>query len=272
MRVFGKILLFGEYAILDDSNALAVPSTNYFGELKLNANTPLQLDSHVHLLSFANFLETKFQPYFDITSLEADLHQKLYFDSNIPQGYGVGSSATVVAAFLKRYGKAIPETLEKKKALFGDIESHFHGKSSGLDVMVCYENAPVLIQNSRLKIEHSVHENDYCKFELIDTKEIGLTSELVNEFKGQNSKFKECFRKDYVNSTNRAIDYFLMGNEAKMFAEMKKLSLFAFEHMPFTIPDSFKPQWEASLNDENTVMKLCGSGGGGFVLRYALGG
>jgi mevalonate kinase len=105
---------------------------------------------------------------------------------------------------------------------------------------------------------------------LIDTKEIGLTSKLVSEFKGQNSKFKERFRKDYVDSTNRAIDYFLMGNEEKMFAEMKKLSRFALEHMPFTIPDSFKPQWEANLDDSNTVMKLCGSGGGGFVIKYFL--
>jgi mevalonate kinase len=270
MKIFGKILLFGEYAILEGGNALSVPSPTHFGELKLSASSPEELESHIHLLDFSNHLERNYSQYFDITTLEADLHQKLYLQSNIPQGYGVGSSASVVAAFLKHYGKSIPETLEEKKELFGAIESHFHGKSSGLDVLVCYENAPVLIQNSRLKIEHSIHQSDYTKFELIDTKEIGLTSKLVSEFKGQNSKFKERFRKDYVDSTNRAIDYFLMGNEEKMFAEMKKLSRFAFEHMPFTIPDSFKPQWEASLDDSNTVMKLCGSGGGGFVIKYFL--
>ncbi|MFY0674645.1 MAG: hypothetical protein JXQ87_14695 [Bacteroidia bacterium] len=272
MRVFGKILLFGEYAILEGGNALSVPSPNHFGELKLSASSQKELESHIHLLEFANFIEKHFTAYFDITSLEADLHQKLFLQSNIPQGYGVGSSASVVAAFLKNYGKAIPETLEEKKELFGAIESHFHGKSSGLDVLVCYENSPVLIQNSRLKIEHSIHHSDYAKFELIDTNEIGLTSKLVSEFKGQNSRFKECFRKEYVESTNHAIDYFLMGNETKMFGEMKKLSLFAFEHMPFTIPNSFKTQWKASLNDDKSVMKLCGSGGGGFVLRFALGG
>lgn len=270
MKIFGKILLFGEYAILEGGNALSVPSPQHFGELKLSASSPKELESHIHLSEFANYLEKNYSQYFGLTTLEADLRQKLFFESNIPQGYGVGSSASVVAAFLKQYGKAIPETLEEKKELFGAIESHFHGKSSGLDVLVCYENAPVLIQNSRLKIEHSIHPSDYTKFELIDTKEIGLTSKQVSMFKGQNSKFKEHFRNEYVDFTNRAIDYFLMGVEEKMFAEMKKLSNFAFENMPFAIPDSFKPQWEASLNDSNTVMKLCGSGGGGFVIKYSL--
>ena len=38
----------------------------------------------------------------DWAALKADLDHKLYFDSNIPKGYGVGSSGALVAAFYDR--------------------------------------------------------------------------------------------------------------------------------------------------------------------------
>ena len=49
----------------------------------------------------------------DWEALKADLDRKLYFDSNIPQGYGVGSSGALVAAFYDRYAleKLIPRTI-----------------------------------------------------------------------------------------------------------------------------------------------------------------
>lgn len=267
-RIFGKILLFGEYALLEDGNALSLPYPALGGTLKTEASTQKQLESNGHIRAFTKHLEAHYPNYFNMEALQKAVYEnQLYFDSNIPLGYGVGSSGALVAAFLHAYGKNIPESLEEKKALFGAIESHFHGKSSGLDVLVCYENKAVRIEQSTLQIEHGINEVLFSSFELVDTKALGLTSSMIENFKSQGSNFKEHFVSDYVTASNLALSCFLNGDAKGLFDATKRLSHFTFHEMPWTIPDSFKAQWRDSLTSEDTAFKLCGSGGGGFVLK-----
>ena len=40
---------------------------------------------------------------FDIDVLQKDVNAGMYFDSSIPQGYGVGSSGALVAALYDKY-------------------------------------------------------------------------------------------------------------------------------------------------------------------------
>ena len=69
----------------------------------------------------------------DWEALETDLDRKLYFDSSIPQGYGVGSSGALVAAIYDRYAvdkiskeEAIaPQKLAEIKRVFANMESFF---------------------------------------------------------------------------------------------------------------------------------------------------
>ena len=42
---------------------------------------------------------------FDFNKMNNELIEGLYFDSTIPQGYGVGSSGALVAAFYDRYAE-----------------------------------------------------------------------------------------------------------------------------------------------------------------------
>ena len=91
----------------------------------------------------------------DWEALHADLDLRLYFDSSIPQGYGVGSSGALVAAFYDRYAvdkispqaDLIPEKLSRLKSIFAAMESYFHGKSSGLDPLNSYLSLPLLIHS-----------------------------------------------------------------------------------------------------------------------------
>jgi len=77
----------------------------------------------------------------------------LYFDSSIPQGYGVGSSGALVAAIYDTYAIdkiEATETLTRDKLLrlkeiFSLMESFFHGKSSGLDPLNSYLSIPILM-------------------------------------------------------------------------------------------------------------------------------
>ena len=138
---FAKILLFGEYGIIKDSKGLSIPYNFYRGALKLNANRAF-LDSHEKLNAFCAYLRTLPETIvrFDWKTLESDLNQKMYFDSSIPQGYGVGSSGALVAAIYDQYAQekiTVLENLTKEKLLrlkeiFSAMESFFHGNSSGM--------------------------------------------------------------------------------------------------------------------------------------------
>ena len=94
----------------------------------------------------------------DWLKINKDINDNLFFKSNIPQGYGLGSSgALVVAAFYNRYAKKkislqqklTKNKLQKLKNIFSKMESHFHGESSGIDPLNCYLGLPILIKSQK---------------------------------------------------------------------------------------------------------------------------
>ena len=97
---------------------------------------------------------------FDLNTLQNDVNNGMYFDSSIPQGYGVGSSGALVASIYDKYADDKITVLEnltrdkllKLKEIFSFMESFFHGKSSGLDPLNSYLSLPILI-NSKNHIE-----------------------------------------------------------------------------------------------------------------------
>lgn len=95
-----KVLLFGEYGIIKDSMGLSIPYDFYKGALVLPEGEPdaTARQSNEHIARFAQYLETlhqdpTFEAHIDTGSLRRDVEAGLYFDSSIPLGYGVGSSA-----------------------------------------------------------------------------------------------------------------------------------------------------------------------------------
>ena len=106
---YSKILLFGEYGIIKDSKGLSIPYNFYKGALIIPKQQTAQTqESNKHLEAFCTYLgqiEAGKQPLtrFDLSQMRADLALGMYFDSSIPQGYGVGSSGALVAAIYDRY-------------------------------------------------------------------------------------------------------------------------------------------------------------------------
>ena len=163
---YSKILLFGEYGIIKDSKGLSIPYNFFKGALKMDDNpSEAAQKSNRSLREFIGYLEMvhKNSPdlvSFDFDSLKEDVASGMYFDSSIPQGYGVGSSGALVAAIYDKYAtdkitvleNLTREKLLKLKAIFGKMESFFHGKSSGLDPLNSYLSLPILI-NSQDNIE-----------------------------------------------------------------------------------------------------------------------
>ena len=150
-----KILLFGEYSIILNSFGFAIPYPLYNGRLKLNAANNDKA-SNKKILEFIEYLKINGKNLsLDWLKINKDIANGLFFKSNIPQGYGLGSSGALVAAFYDRYAKKkispndklTKYKLQKLKNIFSEMESYFHGESSGVDPLNCYLGLPILIKS-----------------------------------------------------------------------------------------------------------------------------
>ena len=204
----------------------------------------------------------------------------MHFDSSIPQGYGVGSSGALVAAIYDKYAddkitvleNLTREKLLKLKSTFSKMESFFHGKSSGLDPLNSYLSLPILI-NSKNNLEAtgipSQKEGKGAVF-LLDSEMIGETQPMVNIFmnKMKNEGFRKMIDRDFARHTDNCIDDFLHGNVKSLFGNVKKLSKVVLKHFKPMIPDSFHQLWQKGIETNDYYLKLCGSGGGGYILGF----
>ncbi|WP_028890175.1 mevalonate kinase family protein [Tenacibaculum ovolyticum] len=280
---YAKILLFGEYGIIKDSKGLAIPFNSYKGGLKTVSNlTGEAKKSNTNLVKFYSYLKTLDSTLvsFDLTSLKNDIKNGMYFDSSIPQGYGVGSSGALVASIYDKYVNnkiTVLENLTRDKLLalkqiFSLMESFFHGKSSGLDPLNSYLSLPILI-NSKENIEAagipSQKEGKGAVF-LLDSEQVGETEPMVNIFmnKMKNEGFREMLSDEFSLHTDACIDDFLHGNVKSLFKNVKKLSKVVLTNFKPMIPSAFHKIWEKGIQTNEYYLKLCGSGGGGYILGF----
>ena len=105
---YAKILLFGEYGIIKDSKGLAIPYNTYRGALKTSENLEgISKTSNQNLYKFYDYISNLKSDLvsFNVNEFKADLENGMYFDSSIPQGYGVGSSGALVASIYDKYAQ-----------------------------------------------------------------------------------------------------------------------------------------------------------------------
>ena len=280
---YAKILLFGEYGIIKDSKGLSIPYNFYRGALKISEDPSTQ-DSHLKLVDFCEYLKKlpESTVSFDWPRLDADLNKKMYFDSSIPQGYGVGSSGALVASVYDQYAlnkitvleNLTKEKLQYLKSIFAAMESFFHGKSSGLDPLNSYLSLPILI-NSKDHVEPTGIPSQNPKGKgavfLLDSGVIGETAPMVSIFM-ENMKqesFRIMMKDQFINYTDACVDDFLSGNLKSLFTNMKQLSHLVLNNFKPMIPKEFHTLWKQGIDSNDYYLKLCGSGGGGFILGFA---
>jgi mevalonate kinase len=290
-----KILLFGEYSIILDSTALSIPFPLFKGVLRFASSheRSQSYSSHQELLSFADFLDdllSKENDFpFDLSSFRFDLSQGLFFDSSIPEGHGIGSSGALVANLFYRYGR-IKERLETKswdkdyllqlRQWLGKMEGHFHGKSSGLDPLISYVNRPLLILSENdmsvvdlplsFQFEHDKKHSpaqDISIF-LLNTKRARSTGPLVQLFleMRKEQKFVDFCERDFLPINELLIEQFLSGQLDSMYSSFIQLSSFQYSYFRPMIPYLIQKTWQKGLENEDYALKLCGAGGGGFLL------
>ena len=284
---YSKILLFGEYGIIRDSKGLSIPYNFYNGALKVSdLSDAVSLKSNESLHRFTTYLEQlqNEQPElvsFDIERLKSDVAKGMYFDSSIPQGYGVGSSGALVAAIYDQYANhkiTVLENLTREKLLvlktvFGQMESFFHGKSSGLDPLNSYLSIPILI-NSKDNIEATGIPTQSADGKgavfLLDSGIIGETAPMVTIFM-ENLKdkgFRTMLKNQFTKYTDLCVENFLGGDLKSLLSNTKKLSKVVLNNFKPMIPEQFHGIWQQGIDTNDYYLKLCGSGGGGYILGF----
>jgi mevalonate kinase len=281
-RFNAKLMLFGEYGVMLGAEALAVPFPRFTGSLEFSEGADVK-SSQAELEQFVSYfnhheLNRQMNYPLNLKGLQRDLEKGLYFNSDIPLQYGVGSSGALCAAIYEHYGKyrASFDVLKKKKNIlsvlkkdFSVMESYFHGKSSGFDPLASFINRPVMLSGSAITLPtFSAPKAGYSVY-LIDTAIQSSTSPLVRLFmqKMKNSQFEQQFNDIFIPANKLAINAFLSGNSHELFQQLKLISNFQIENMREMIPAEFQTVWR-QMQDEEIFLKLLGSGGGGYLLAF----
>ena len=272
-RYYSKVILFGEYSMIFDATALMIPLKRFSAQWQFpqSRNRAASLTSNQSLKRFCQYLsETEeLSSLLDLQALRKDLNEGLFLASNVPSGYGLGSSGTLVAAVYDRYAVQKSDDYLQLKTLFGQMESHFHGSSSGIDPLQCYLGKPLKIMPKGVELL----SDDFLKKDihicLIDTKIKSNTKPLVNHFKAQreNPQFLNRFQSDYVPCVTSCINTMIEGNKELFFSSLKQLIKGQLDFLRPMVTDNTLDLFTTEY-DFNFGVKISGSGGGGYVLGF----
>ena len=272
-RYYSKVILFGEYSMIFDATALMIPLKRFSAQWQFpqSRNLASSLPSNQSLKQFCKYLFEiqELSNLFDFQSFNKDLNEGLFLASNVPSGYGLGSSGTLVAAVYDRYAIQKNNDYLQLKSLFGLMESHFHGSSSGIDPLQCYLGQPFKITPEGVQIlsddflEKDIH---IC---LIDTKIKSNTKPLVNHFKQQreNPDFLNRFQAEYLPCVKTCIEAMISGDKELFFKSLKQLTQGQLQFLRPMITENTLDLFTTDF-DFNFGVKISGSGGGGYVLGF----
>ena len=255
--------------------------------MKVDENPSVEaIQSNESLRRFVTYLENLQQEQpelvtFNMEVLKTDVERGMYFDSSIPQGYGVGSSGALVAAIYDKYANnkiTVLENLTREKLLqlkvvFSQMESFFHGKSSGLDPLNSYLSIPILI-NSIDNIEATGIPSQSTTGKgavfLLDSGIVGETAPMVTIFmeKLKEEGFRKMLKSQFIKYTDACVENFLGGDMKSLFANTKQLSKVVLNNFKPMIPEQFHGVWQNGIDTNDYYLKLCGSGGGGYILGF----
>lgn len=284
-----KLLLFGEYSILLGSSALSIPYSHFraeFSFLHEDKYTDLKLaeESRMFLTELLHYLEKSgnYSEILDLPRFSKEIENGIYLESTIPQSYGLGSSGAVVAAVYARYrlketannGEISENEMEQLRRIFANIESFFHGTSSGIDPLTIYISHPLLIDNKQKPSVVGIPrkwQSENAAIFLIDTGGASKTNPLVSIFLDNFAPngCKTAAANEYVALTDQCIHQLLSGSINDFWESLNALSAFQLRHMQKMIPEKMLKLWEKGLESEKLIMKLCGSGGGGYLTAFA---
>ncbi|MGA2488870.1 MAG: mevalonate kinase [Anaerolineales bacterium] len=159
----GKIILFGEHAVVYGRPALAVPVTQVQATATVDENSRggiwieapnINLSSELSQLAPDHPLAAVINSVFSALSIARPPACTVYIQSTIPVAAGLGSGAAVSVAILRALsaflGKPLPD--ERVNKLAYEVEKFHHGTPSGIDnTVVTYAKPVYFIKGQHIK-------------------------------------------------------------------------------------------------------------------------
>lgn len=261
-----KVLLFGEYTVLLGSEALSIPIRNY-GSRWISSESQ---ESFSVFRSIIN--KIVYQDYsvpLNKEQWQSDESEKIMLASSIPFGSGLGSSGNLCAAIYHRYFQI---KREAKEGILNDLkqmESSFHGQSSGLDPMTIFLNQTIHYKSQIRVLEH-LEGSIKWPFFLWNSKEERNTKTLMIQYRKllEHDSFYSL-QSEFVEICNQCIKWFIKGEYDIFMKYLKKLSILQLERLSSFIPENVRKIWRNGLEQDRFYMKLCGAGGGGYFIGCA---
>ena len=269
-----KLLLFGEHTVLHGSSAYAVPLDRFGMELAVG-------DRPGGTELFADWLADARErpPVRAAVDVEAWAREAgvLSVTSTIPRGYGLGSSGALVALVYRRYARGDVGDL---RGVLGQLESFFHGSSSGLDPLVSYLARPVRVRpdgrvvpidrpGPALPLPHPAGA-----WFLLDSARARRGRQAIARFR--ESGRDAGWRRRVLDPLRAVVDELVAlaaaGTTEGLTPRLAELSRLQLAGMRFLIPEDVAERWGRWLTAGEAYLKLCGAGGGGYFLGYAPGG
>lgn len=264
-----KLLLFGEHLLLLGAPALAMPAPVYSGRWQApGAGTQPWAAA---LQSFAQSQALKSIPALDTDAFERDVRAGWYFESNIPPGYGLGSSGALCAAVYDKYCIEKSEDPATLKKLLAQMEQHFHGASSGIDPLTSYLNRAIRIEDkTRVSLVDLPDLALMPALYLLDTQQTRQASRMIQWFSArtQEPEFARLLENELLPAHLQMLNAWISADRQSFLAALETVSAFQLQHQRAMIPEHIHTTWQEGLESGDFYLKLCGAGGGGFMLVF----
>lgn len=239
----GKIILFGEHAVVYGQPALAVPVYQVRAEARVNRvfapgiriNAPnIMLNEKLDALDVAHPLAATVRN--TLTALEAGSLSgvTLSVRSNIPLASGLGSGAAVSVAMIRALAKYLKKTLsdEQVSALAFETEKLYHGTPSGIDnTVVTYAKPVYFVKGEPIEI---LHVEKPFTIVIADTGIPASTKDSVRDVRIQHHKQPERY--------------------GTLFAAIGSIAQTARQLIEAGMPDSFGPL----MNENHALLRNMG--------------
>jgi mevalonate kinase len=150
----GKIILFGEHAVVYGRPALAAPVTQVHADVEITASDRpgawihapgISLHSELNSLSSDHPIASVIHNFFFLARVSPPANLSIHISSTIPVASGLGSGAAVTVALVRALALHFnfPMTDEEINAFAYEIEKIHHGTPSGIDNTVVTYAKPV---------------------------------------------------------------------------------------------------------------------------------
>ena len=80
--------------------------------------------------------------------------------------------------------------------------------------------------------------------------------------------FRKMLKNQFIKHTDACVEDFLKGDVKSLFKNTKQLSKVVLNHFKPMIPKQFHELWKRGIETNEYYLKLCGSGGGGYILGF----